>query len=412
MSQGRPVVLITAFACDPRLPSEPTIGWEYLRTWLRIAAEHDLDVVAVMNERSRAATTDALRSEGADTSRLELVSPAEPRWSRILGHHRLTRLEHVAWGLRTPAAVRNTIDVDRIVLARHVTFASELLPAPITWLTGRSFTVWGPVGSTGRADAYLYAPRPRDWLLRYLVQRLRDRLSAIAARRTGRRVGLSLVTSAALADQLRAAGASVRVFPNTRPIIVDAPGEPTTRRETAHAGIAILSVGNLVPLKRIELTIAALATTELADARLRVAGKPAPGRENHLADLARRLGVAERVEFLGQVPREDVIREMHRADVLVHLSAREGGSGVVGEATSVGLPVVVFEGTGAAAVLEYAGAPGVMVPRTRLRSTRSIAEAIVEAAAQPRRRSDVWTPDRLLDAERALLRESLERTAR
>lgn len=411
MSQGRPVVLITAFACDPRLPSEPTIGWEYLRTWLRIAAEHDLDVVVVMNERSRVATADALRSHGADTSRLELVSPAEPRWSRILGHHRLTRLEHVAWGLRTPAAVRKTVDVDRIVLARHVTFASELLPAPITWLTDRSFTVWGPVGSTGRADAYLYAPRPRDWLLRYLVQRLRDRLSAIAARWTGRRVGLSLVTSAALAEQLRTAGASARVFPNTRPISVDAPDERAAR-ETGHSGIEILSVGNLVPLKRIELTVAALATTELADARLRVAGKPAPGRENHLADLARRLGVADRVEFLGQVPREDVIREMHRADVLVHLSAREGGSGVVGEATSVGLPVVVFAGTGAAAVLEYAGAPGVMVPRTRTRSTGSIAEAIVEAAAQLRRRSDVWTTDRLLDAERALLHEALERVGR
>lgn len=409
MSADRPVVVVTAFACDPRLPSEPTIGWEYVTTWLRIADERDLDVVAVMNERSRIATAERLRADGVDVARLRLVSPPEPVWSRPLRHHRLTRIEHIVWGWRTPSAVRRVVDVDRIVLARHVTFASELLPAPITWLRRRAHTVWGPVGSTGRADAYLYEPRPKDWRSRYLVQRLRDLLSAIAARRTGRRVGLTLVTSSALADRLRSVGAAARVFPNTRPLTTEpgaaAPGD--SHRD----GIRILSVGNLVPLKRIELSIAALATPELSTAGLRIAGKPAPGQKNELLDLAHRLGVDARVDFLGQIPRDDVVREMHAADVLVHLSAREGGSGVVGEATSVGLPVVAFAGTGAAAVLDYADASGVTVPRSAPRSVGTIADAVLRAASLPRRPSAVWTTDRLLEAERGLLREALDRTS-
>lgn len=403
----RPVVLVTAFACDPRLPSEPTIGWEYLLTWLAITEEHDLDVVFVMNERSRAATEERLHADGRDTAQLTIISPPEPRWSRFLRHHRLTRFEHLVWGWRTPAAVRRVLDTRRIVLARHVTFASELLPAPITWLSDRAFTVWGPVGSTGRADAYLYEPRPTDWRRRYLVQRLRDLLSTVLARRTGRRVSLSLVTSSALADRMRAVRAVARVFPNTRPIAArraDADGEDRRRD-----GIVVLSVGNLVPLKRIELAVAALTVPELATAQLRVAGKPAPGRPNDLSGLARRLGVDDRVQFLGQIPREDVVREMHAADVLVHLSAREGGSGVVGEATSVGLPVVTFDGTGAAAVLEYSGAPGVTVPKTAPRTIRSIAAAVVEAAALPHEPSTVWTAERLLETERDLFREALRR---
>jgi glycosyltransferase involved in cell wall biosynthesis len=407
---ARPVVLVTAFACDPRLPSEPTIGWEYVGTWLRLAHELDLDVVAVMNERSRTATAERLRADGVDVARLQLVSPREPLWSRPLRHHRLTRIEHIIWGWRTPAAVRRAVDIDRIVLARHVTFASELLPAPITWLGGRAHTVWGPVGSTGRADAYLYKPRPKDWASRYVVQRVRDLLSIIAARRTGRRVGLTLVTSTLLAGRLRAAGAAARVFPNTRPIRAET--EVTHCDAAPRGGVRLLSVGNLVPLKRIELAVGALATNTLSTARLRIAGKPAPGRPNELLDLARRLGVEDRVEFLGQIPRDDVVREMQEADALVHLSAREGGSGVVGEATSVGLPVVAFEGTGAAAVLEYAGAPGVTIPRSAPRSLETIAAAVLRATSLPRRPATVWTADRLLEFERGLLRDALDRTPR
>lgn len=94
---GRTVVL-TAFACDPRLPSEPTIGWEYVTTWLDIVAEEDLRLVAVMNQRSRDASTARLRAEGRDTTRLTIVVPPEPRALGILRDHRLTRLEHIVWG--------------------------------------------------------------------------------------------------------------------------------------------------------------------------------------------------------------------------------------------------------------------------------------------------------------------------
>lgn len=397
---GASTVLITAFACDPGLPSEPTIGWEYLTTWLDIAADQDLRVVAVMNERSRDASRARLRAEGRDTARLTLVAPSEHPLLRVLRHHRLTRLEHVVWGWRTPAAVRRVVRPEAVVLARHVTFASELLPPPITWLRGSALAVWGPVGSTGRADAYRYRPRPRDWRRRYLTQRLRDVLSTWCARRTGRRVDSTLVTSPLLAARLGADGSHAIVFPNTRPILPASPAEPGPH---AAPGLRLLCVGNLVPLKRFELAIAALTRPALSDARLRVAGKPAPGRGNDLSDLARALGVEDRVEFLGQVDRDEVLVEMQSADVLVHLSAREGGSGVVGEATSVGLPVVVFAGTGADAVLTYAGASGARIEAGTADDVDAVSDAVLRAAREPRRPSTVWTAERLREMERSLL---------
>ncbi|OIH97605.1 hypothetical protein BIU90_13555 [Curtobacterium sp. MCBA15_001] len=395
-----PVVLVTAFASDPRLPSEPTIGWEYVTGWLAVAEERDLHVVAVMNQRSRSATSDRLRSTGIDSTRLTIVSPPEPRFLAFLGHHRMTRIEHIVWAWRTPAAVRRAVAVEDIVLARHVTFASELLAPPITWLPPSAYSVWGPVGSTGRADAYLFPPRPADWRKRYLVQRLRDLLSWWSARRSTRKVDLTLTTSEVLARRVRRAGGKAEVFPNTRPI--NAAG--TTDRPPVDLGrLRLLCVGNLVPLKRFELAISALAHPELSRASLRVAGKPAPGQDNTLRQLAEQLGVMDRVTFIGQVPREIVVEEMTKADVLIHLSAREGGSGVVGEATAVGLPVVAFAGTGAAAVLEFAGAPGITIGTDVPRTSQTIASAIVDAARLPRRPSGVWSETRLIDKERELL---------
>lgn len=399
-------VVITAFACDPRLPSEPTIGWEYLTTWLEIAGDEDLRIIAVMNERSRRATLDQLRREGRDISRLTVVAPPEHRALKVLRHHRLTRLEHVVWGWLTPPAVRRVARRDEVLLARHVTFASELLPAPITWLRGSALTVWGPVGSTGRADAYRYEPRPKDWRKRYLVQRLRDVLSTWCARRTGRRVDLSLVTSPILAARLESDGSAATVFPNTRPI---RPSQQSERPKADEQGLRLLCVGHLVPLKRFELAIAALTRPALAAARLTIAGKPAPGRGNHLLDLAHVLGVADRVSFLGQVDRGRVIAEMQAADVLVHLSAREGGSGVVGEATAVGLPVVVFAGTGADAVLTYAGASGARIPAGTADDPNAVADAVLRASEEPRLPSNTWTNERLSDMERALLARARKR---
>ncbi len=394
-------VVLTAFACDPRLPSEPTIGWEYLTTWLDIAEDEDLRLVVSMNERSRAASTERLRAEGRDTTRLTIVAPVEHRVLRVLGDHRLTRLEHLVWGWRTPAAVRRVVGPEDVLLARHVTFASEILPPPITWLHGRALTVWGPVGSTGRADAYRHRPRPAHWRRRWLVQRLRDSLSTRCARRSARRIDETLVTSPSLAARLGSGGSRAVVFPNTRPLTLDE-DLPDHERDPGQ-GLRLLCVGNLVPLKRFELAVAALTRPSLGHARLRIVGKPAPGRGNDLADLAQALGVADRVEFLGQVERARVLAEMRSADVLVHLSAREGGSGVVGEATSVGLPVVVFEGTGADAVLTYAGAPGARIATGTQSDADAVAHAVLRAARQPRTPSTVWTSGRIDAMERSLL---------
>src|SRR5262249_59399670 len=78
----------------------------------------------------------------------------------------------------------------------------------------------------------------------------------------------------------------------------------------------------------------------------------------HLQALAVRLGVAERVSFLGKVPPVDALDLLAGADVLVVPSRVESMNRVCVEAAAVGTPFVVTRTTG---VTGWLSGPGVGV---------------------------------------------------
>src|SRR5207253_8761017 len=80
--------------------------------------------------------------------------------------------------------------------------------------------------------------------------------------------------------------------------------------------------------------------------RLLVAGNP---RTQKYERLARRLGIADRVQFLG--PRRDMLYGYFAADFLVHPTFYDPCSLVVLEALACGLPVITSRYNGAAELL-------------------------------------------------------------
>ena len=99
---------------------------------------------------------------------------------------------------------------------------------------------------------------------------------------------------------------------------------------------AIASVGNLVPNKGHQHAIGAL--TLLPDAELLIAGQGAYKKE--LKALADRIGVADRVKFLGLLPQDELRWLYSAADALVLASEREGWPNVLLEAMACGTPVI------------------------------------------------------------------------
>ena len=135
---------------------------------------------------------------------------------------------------------------------------------------------------------------------------------------------------------------------------------PERRAELGLRGRTLLSVGFLVPRKAHDLAIAALPM--LPDTDLLIAGEGP--EEASLKALAARLGVAERVRFLGALPQARLRDYYGAADALVLASSREGWANVLLESMACGTPVVASNVWGTPEVVAAPEAGVLMAERT------------------------------------------------
>jgi glycosyltransferase involved in cell wall biosynthesis len=106
----------------------------------------------------------------------------------------------------------------------------------------------------------------------------------------------------------------------------------------ADAEVVALYAGRLVPIKQVDLLLRALARARAAGARLRLVLLGDGELRPELERLARQLGIAGSVEFLGY--REDVTPHLLAADMAVLSSANEGTPVALIEAAAAGRPLV------------------------------------------------------------------------
>jgi glycosyltransferase involved in cell wall biosynthesis len=117
-------------------------------------------------------------------------------------------------------------------------------------------------------------------------------------------------------------------------------------RPDRQASGRVLVVSALWDYKRVDLAVEAFARlrVSLPEATLRVAGPGSTSATKALEDLAARLGVAERTELLGNVPRAGMPDLYEWADVVLQLSLIESFTLPVLEAMAAGVPVVATRG--------------------------------------------------------------------
>mgnify|MGYP001824505152 CR=1 FL=1 len=114
----------------------------------------------------------------------------------------------------------------------------------------------------------------------------------------------------------------------------------------AEGGRVFLSVGALCPRKGIDVLIRAFARLNAPEWKLVFCGLDKMGGEYQR--LAKVLGVADRVLFLGAWPSERIAEVFAAADVFVLASRFDGWGAVLNEAASVGLPLIGTDLCGAA----------------------------------------------------------------
>ena len=168
----------------------------------------------------------------------------------------------------------------------------------------------------------------------------------------------------------------------------------------------IVTVGRLVPWKRIDHLIEALA--EIEDAGLVVVGD-GPER-SRLEDLARANNLNDRVHFAGQRTKEETFGLMASCDLFVLNSTYEGFPHVVLEAMCAGLPVVATM-VGGTPELVHDGENGVLIEAN---ANGALSKTLIRllASSEERQRLAVGAQKRTQQLKRSAMVEMTEAALR
>jgi glycosyltransferase involved in cell wall biosynthesis len=332
-------ILLSAYACEPGKGSEQEVG---LQVMLAAAHRHDVWVLTRQNNidvLEEFLATHPLRHR-IHLHGIDLDGPIRRlKRTGLPGLH----FYYDAWqrlaGVRA-AELDRRIDFD---LVHHATFATYWTRAGVSQL-GKPF-VWGPIGGGVRTPAPLRRELGSVGLRDDVLREAARRLAVLRPnhRATTRAATACLVQNTSTAQRLRTD--RVAVLPNALTVRLTHLDPPEPR------GTDIALVGRLIPLKAGPLAIRALRYVQHTGTVLRVYGKGPD--EQRIRRAADRWGLRDRVEMVGSLPRDELLRRVRRSGVLLHTALHEQAGLSVAEALGLGTPVVCLDHGGPAELVRW-----------------------------------------------------------
>lgn len=334
-------LLLSAFSCGPGWGSEPGIGWNTVE---QASRHHEVWVLTEAGWKERMGD----KFDAAKHPDIHFVWVRIPVLDKLVDGGPLNNglgwlVYYYLWQFAALREARRLHAVHRFDLAHHVTFGKHSVPS-LLYKLGIPF-IFGPVGGAEKA------PRGSSYAEFGWKTRLTESLRLLHVRLARwdpwlracvKRASLSLGVTRESAEELRAIGArNPGVLPAISLPDAEAQALAALPREAAadqHDKLTLLFTGRLLAWKGVHLAIRALARSERTALHLRVLGD-GPER-GHLEKLAQDLGVADRVQFSGSVPREEALKATASAAALLFPSLHDSGGYAVIEAMASGLPVI------------------------------------------------------------------------
>jgi glycosyltransferase involved in cell wall biosynthesis len=374
-----------AYACEPSQGSEPAVGWH----WAQEAARAGHEVWVITRRNNQAPIEAALPVDAELRLHFHYHDlPGPFLWlKRKLGHPGLLAYYYV-WQVTLAVVARRLHKRIGFDIAHHVTFVNDWLPSGLS-VVPLPF-IWGPVGGSTHSlpdsiELDLPAYARRHELTRSLFQRVLGRFDPLVAL-TRRRAKLILVYThealAGLTDKERSRARAVVHIGVTED---EPPHRTTPENNSAGLRLRILTGGRLVHWKGFDLVIEGFARFVRArddvEACLSITG--AGPFEPCLRKLAAGEGVADRIDFLGRLPRrQDVFALMDQCDLFALPTLRDGPPVSLLEAMAYGMPVLCLD-LGATAELVPPQAGFKIAPSSRLFVVEEIGRAFDWVVSHP-----------------------------
>jgi glycosyltransferase involved in cell wall biosynthesis len=356
------------FACEPGRGSEPGVGFTFARALAQLASQDNLAATLLTRPHTAPAIRAALTDDGLDDHLAVHELPVPLRIYKVAPKSR----PELAYALWQAAAAKLVGRQPEGTIYHHVTFASANLPSAAAVLARRMPVVFGPAG-TARVEP---------------LRGLKQGVAITSTRSNLRLAAVTIAQSEPVSEEWRriTGRRASHIEPNA---VVDT-NDVAPLRGRGSGDAHIVSVGLLIQRKRHDLVIRALAQPALSGMRLKIVGDGPLHAQ--LVNLARDLGVLDRVQFLGWVDHATALREIAEACCLALLSDSEGAGWAVAEAQALGTPVVVRAETGGAQLVA-AAKQGRILPAAV--DAAGVASAIRELIQLPCEPVDRWSADRL-----------------
>lgn len=328
-------LLLCAYACAPNEGSEPEVGW---RMVTGIANQCPTDTVFVITKGNN---SEGISSE-VYPENLKFIYYSAPKWLSFWKKGgRGVRTYYYLWMIGAVLLLKKKkLKFDII---HHVTFVNDWLPSFFFLLKGeRAKFIWGPIGSHDPIDKkFLDGPKKKlveifRISLQFLFRNF-DPFFLLCKRNSDFVFGIN--------DNVRRKVGLVskgRFF--SEPAIgIDAP-KSVPKQKHSGSVFKLVSVGRLLYIKNFKLTLLAFSKFlgSKRDGRTALLTIVGGGAELHdLIAYAEVLGISKYVEFVGNVPLQEVDSFFSSADIFLFPTLENAGF-VVLEAMSHGLPIIAM----------------------------------------------------------------------
>jgi glycosyltransferase involved in cell wall biosynthesis len=332
-------IALIGHACSPIMGSEPGFTWNWAT---HLSALHEVTVFA--HPVFRDAVDAELRERPRENLRFVWITlDGFDPWDDNRGERGI-RLHYNLWQRKLLKVLRQTASQTSFDLVHHVSWGSLQQPTR-AWRCGLPL-VWGPLGGGQKwpANFLELCPSRKGRMFECVRGMMVDAVRINpSVRGAARHAELAIATNRETERLLKKLGA--------RRVELMGDGGVRTEwlRDTprhAEAGqLTLLAAGRCEARKALPLVMRAMQhIVKNTDVRLLVAGE-GPMKNAWQAEAAA-LGLADRVEFLGQVPWTDMPDVFGRADAFIFPSLRDSTGSVVLEALGTGLPIITLDHQG------------------------------------------------------------------
>ena len=378
-------LLLMAYECSPYRGSEWAVGWGRLLQAARIA---NSEIHIITSESNHAALTRA-RAENLLPANVHIHTPTpDAKLRRLEQKPALFAYNYTAYHhwQRLAFPLAQALHAQHTFALVHQVNVCTFREPGYTWQLPIPY-LWGPVGGSQNFPTRFLSILPPIEAVKELARAISNWLSLHAKPRVrhAARAAARIVAanSTNQRDYTRAFSREVALLLETGLHTVTPPDRTRFEHRTPGQPLQILWSGELQTRKALPLLLRALAKLPpTVPFTLHILGD-GPMRDRWQAETAR-LGLADRVTFLGRLPFAEAVAQMHTADLFVFTSLRDTSGNVILEALAAGVPVLCFDHQGAGDMVTPTA--GIKLPvTTPAHAIAGLAAAITLLAADPAR---------------------------